>query len=31
MPALVAIVHNLLIKAFYERLVQRGKNKKGAP
>lgn len=30
MPALVAIVHNPLIKAFYERLVQRGKNKKGA-
>lgn len=30
MPALVAIVHNPLVKAFYERLVARGKNKKGA-
>ncbi|MBA3725787.1 MAG: IS110 family transposase [Armatimonadetes bacterium] len=30
MPALVAIIHNPLIKAFYERLVQRGKNKKCA-
>jgi hypothetical protein len=26
----VAIVHNPLVKAFYERLVARGKNKKGA-
>jgi transposase len=30
MPALVAIIHNPVIKAFYERLVARGKNKKGA-
>ena len=29
MAAFVAILHNPLIKAFYERLVQCGKNKNG--